>query len=144
MTAPMQVLLVEDDPADVLLITDALHQHNPAVVLTVAGDGVAALEHLQDPTAGAARRPDLIVVDLNVPRMDGRELLAVLKNDEDFKHIPVVVLTTSATPADVTGAYRAHANAYVTKPIDLAEFDEVVAGIEHFFAEVAKRPGGPA
>jgi CheY-like chemotaxis protein len=136
MAAPLRVLVVEDDPGDVLLITEALEQHNPNLALVVAGDGIEALAHLQGPQG----LPDLIVIDLNMPRMDGRELLALLKNTEQLKHIPAVVLTTSATPHDVTGAYSSHANGYVTKPIDLTEFDEVVAGIEHFFAEIARRP----
>jgi CheY-like chemotaxis protein len=136
MGSPLRVLVVEDDPGDVLLITEALKGHNPNLALVVAGDGIEALAHLQDPQG----LPDLIVIDLNMPRMDGRELLALLKNSDEFKQIPAVVLTTSATPDDVTGAYSSHANAYVTKPIDLTEFDEVVASIEHFFAEIARRP----
>ncbi|MEU8966931.1 response regulator, partial [Streptomyces sp. NPDC048491] len=100
-------------------------------------DGVAALEYLRDPDSV---RPDLIVLDLNMPRMNGRELLRVLKNDENLQTIPVVVLTTSAAPDDVTGAYSSHANAYVTKPVNLQEFEEAVQSIDAFYLETATRP----
>ncbi|MEU9974395.1 response regulator [Streptomyces sp. NPDC051014] len=128
---PYDVLLVEDDEADALLIQDAL-QARGARRLTQVQDGVAGLEYLRD---RANPRPDLIVLDLNMPRMNGRELLAVIKEDEDLRTIPVVVLTTSAAPEDVTGAYRRHANAYVTKPVNLDDFERAVQSIDMFYLE---------
>ncbi|MFJ9350916.1 response regulator [Streptomyces sp. NPDC101237] len=128
---PFDVLLVEDDEADALLIQDAL-QARGARRLTQVQDGVAGLEYLRD---RANPRPDLIVLDLNMPRMNGRELLAVIKEDDDLRTIPVVVLTTSAAPEDVSGAYRKHANAYVTKPVNLDDFERAVQSIDTFYLE---------
>ncbi|MEU8962416.1 MULTISPECIES: response regulator [unclassified Streptomyces] len=138
-TAPARafdVLLVEDDIADAMLIEEALSERG-ARNLVQATDGVAALEHLRDP---AKVRPDLIVLDLNMPRMNGRELLRVLKTDEALQTIPVVVLTTSSAPDDVTDAYSSHANAYVTKPVNLQEFEQAVQSIDAFYLETATRP----
>ncbi|MEV6028883.1 response regulator [Streptomyces sp. NPDC052036] len=128
-------MLVEDDEADALLIEDAL-QARGARQLTQVQDGVAGLEYLRD---RANPRLDLIVLDLNMPRMNGRELLAVIKEDEDLRTIPVVVLTTSSAPEDVTGAYRKHANAYVTKPVNLDDFERAVQSIDAFYLETATR-----
>ncbi|MFI0151323.1 response regulator [Streptomyces lydicus] len=133
---PYRVLLVEDDPADAMLIEDALVERGVARTLDQAVDGVAALEHLRDP---AKERPDLIVLDLNMPRMNGRELLAVLKDDPDLGSIPVVVLTTSAAPDDINDAYRQHANAYVTKPVNLDDFVRAVHSIDAFFLDTAAK-----
>lgn len=131
------VLLVEDDPADALLIEEALTHGGVARAIGRADDGIAALEYLRDP---ANPRPDLIVLDLNMPRMNGRELLGVLKEDADLCTIPVVVLTTSATPGDVSAAYQRHANAYVTKPVNLDDFLQSVRSIDQFFLETATIP----
>ncbi|MEU0126611.1 response regulator [Streptomyces sp. NPDC006289] len=128
------VLLVEDDMADAMLIEEALTEHGMARGIQRADDGVAALEYLRDPRTD---RPDLIVLDLNMPRMNGRELLNVLKNDSDLSSIPIVVLTTSAAPDDIDDAYRQHANAYVTKPVNLDEFIETVQSIDSFFFDTA-------
>ncbi|MFG2721898.1 response regulator [Streptomyces sp. NPDC048416] len=133
---PLDVLLVEDDIADAMLIEEALSERGARNLVRVT-DGVAALEHLRAPDSV---RPDLIVLDLNMPRMNGRELLRVLKADEDLQTIPVVVLTTSSAPDDVTGAYSSHANAYVTKPVNLAEFERAVQSIDSFYLETATRP----
>ncbi|MFE6937428.1 response regulator [Streptomyces sp. NPDC057699] len=130
------VLLVEDDIADAMLIEEALAERGARNLVQVT-DGVAALEHLRAP---GNSRPDLIVLDLNMPRMNGRELLKVLKNDEDLHTIPVVVLTTSTAPDDVTGAYSSHANAYVTKPVNLQEFEQAVQSIDAFYLDTATRP----
>jgi CheY-like chemotaxis protein len=131
------VLLVEDDPADVMLIKDALVERGMARRIAHVTDGIAALEHLRDP---GKERPDLIVLDLNMPRMNGRELLAVLKDDATLGSIPVVVLTTSAAPDDIEDAYRQHANAYVAKPVNLDEFITAVQGIDAFFLDTATHP----
>ncbi|MCK8677633.1 MULTISPECIES: response regulator [Streptomyces] len=138
MTAPARpydVLLVEDDVADAMLIQDALTERGTRN-LTQVDDGVAALEYLRDPES---TRPDLIVLDLNMPRMNGRELLAVLKADEKLRTIPVVVLTTSSAPDDVTGAYRQHANAYVTKPVNLEDFERAVQSIDAFYLDTTTK-----
>ncbi|MFG1807018.1 response regulator [Streptomyces sp. NPDC049040] len=131
------VLLVEDDPADALLIEEALTEGGVARAIGRADDGIEALEYLRD---AEQPRPDLIVLDLNMPRMNGRELLAVLKEDADLCTIPVVVLTTSATPDDVSAAYQRHANAYVTKPVNLDDFLQSVRSIDQFFLETATIP----
>ncbi|MDF6017247.1 response regulator [Streptomyces sp. JH34] len=128
------VLLVEDDMADAMLIEEALTEHGMARGIHRADDGVAALEYLRDPRTD---RPDLIVLDLNMPRMNGRELLNVLKNDASLSSIPIVVLTTSAAPDDVEDAYRQHANAYVTKPVNLDDFMRTVQSIDSFFLDTA-------
>ncbi|MEU1538759.1 response regulator [Actinacidiphila glaucinigra] len=130
---PYDVLLVEDDAADAMLIEDALTARGTRN-LTQVEDGIAALEYLRDTRHP---RPDLIVLDLNMPRMNGRELLAVIKNDEDLRAIPVVVLTTSSAPDDVSGAYRRHANAYVTKPVNLDDFERAVQSIDAFYLDTA-------
>ncbi|OBQ49810.1 transcriptional regulator [Streptomyces sp. H-KF8] len=133
---PFDVLLVEDDIADAMLIEEALSERGARNLVQVT-DGVAALEHLRTP---GTPRPDLIVLDLNMPRMNGRDLLKVLKNDDDLQTIPVVVLTTSTAPDDVTGAYSSHANAYVTKPVNLEEFEQAVQSIDSFYLDTATRP----
>ena len=129
---PRDILLVEDDAADAMLIEEALLQRGAARTITVVQDGIAALEHLRDPELP---RPDVIVLDLNMPRMNGRELLAVLKADPELKVVPVVVLSTSNSPEDVSGAYRRHANAYITKPVNLDEFINAVQSIDAFFLD---------
>ncbi|MFS8198454.1 response regulator [Streptomyces sp. CWNU-52B] len=133
---PFDVLLVEDDIADAMLIEEALSERGARNLVQVT-DGVAALEHLRAP---GTPRPDLIVLDLNMPRMNGRDLLKVLKSDDDLQTIPVVVLTTSTAPDDVTGAYSSHANAYVTKPVNLEEFEQAVQSIDAFYLDTATRP----
>lgn len=130
------VLLVEDDMADAMLIEEALSERGTRNLVQVT-DGVAALEHLRAP---GSVRPDLIVLDLNMPRMNGRDLLQILKTDENLQTIPVVVLTTSSAPEDVTGAYNSHANAYVTKPVNLDEFERAVQSIDAFYLDTATRP----
>ena len=131
------VLLVEDDSADALLVEEALQDRGMSRTIARADDGVAALEYLR---GSGTRRPDLIVLDLNMPRMNGRELLGILKDDPDLAMIPVVVLSTSSTPDDVAGAYHRHANAFVTKPVNLDDFLEAVRGIDEFFLETATAP----
>ncbi|WP_079032285.1 response regulator [Streptomyces specialis] len=119
-----------------MLIEDALRERGSSRSLTQVPDGVAALDYLRDPERA---RPDLIVLDLNMPRMNGRELLAVLKEEEALKMIPVVVLTTSAAPDDVAAAYRRHANAYVSKPVNLDDFTRAVHSIDAFYLETAAK-----
>ena len=137
----IDVLLVEDDPGDVLLIREAFEDNKVHNRLHVVSDGVEAIDFLRKQGEnGEAPTPDLILLDLNLPRMDGREVLAEIKADEDLRQIPVVVLTTSKAEEDVLRSYKLHANAYVTKPVDFERFIEVVRQIDEFFVTVVKLP----
>jgi CheY-like chemotaxis protein len=139
---PIEVLLVEDDPGDVLLIREAFEDNKVANRLHVVADGVEAIEFMRQSGEHAeAPRPDLVLLDLNLPRKDGREVLAEVKNDDELRSIPVVVLTTSQAEEDVLRSYDLHANAYVTKPVDFDRFIEVVRQIDEFFVTVVKLPG---
>ena len=138
---PIEVLLVEDDPGDVMMTQEAFEEHKVQNRLTVVSDGAEALSYLRREGAYAnAVRPDLILLDLNLPRRDGREVLAEIKKDEDLGRIPVVVLTTSSADEDILRSYQLHANAYVTKPVDFARFIEVIRQIDEFFVSVVKLP----
>jgi two-component system response regulator len=139
------VLMVEDDPDDVYLTRDALRANRLRVNLHVVHDGVEALRFLHRENGYAdARRPNLVLLDLNLPGMDGREVLTEMKEDPALTDIPVVVLTTSRAEEDVVSSYRRHANCYVTKPVDIDQFRSVVASIENFwFTIVELPPPGP-
>jgi CheY-like chemotaxis protein len=137
----IDVLLVEDDPGDVLLIREAFEHNKVHNSLHVASDGEQALAFLRrEGEHGDAPRPDLILLDLNLPRKDGREVLAEVKEDAGLRTIPVVVLTTSEAEEDILRSYDLHANAYVTKPVDFEAFIEVVRQIDDFFVSVVKLP----
>ena len=138
---PIEVLLVEDDPGDVLMTREAFEEHKVGNRLNVVSDGVDALAYLrkEQPYQGAVR-PDLILLDLNLPKRDGREVLAEIKNDSSLRQIPVVVLTTSQADEDVLRSYQLHANAYVTKPVDFERFVRVVKQIYEFFISVVRLP----
>ena len=138
---PIDILLVEDSPADVRLTREALKEAKVVNMLHVAQDGIEALDFLrkQGEYAGTPT-PDLILLDLNLPKKDGREVLAEIKRDENLKRIPVVVLTTSRAEEDVVRSYNLHANAYVTKPVDLKQFLEVIRAIEAFWLAVVTLP----
>ena len=138
----IHVLLVEDDPGDVLMTQEAFEHHKLRNQLHVVSDGVEALAFLRREGEFAdAPRPGLVLLDLNLPRKDGREVLEALKADERLRAIPVVVLTTSEAEEDVVRSYSLHANAYVTKPVDFDRFIEVVRQIDEFFVEVVRLPG---
>jgi CheY-like chemotaxis protein len=140
-TSQIEVLLVEDDPGDVLMTQEAFEEHKVRNRLTVVSDGAEALAYLRREGQFAdAVRPDLILLDLNLPRMDGREVLAEVKQDPELRHIPVVVLTTSEAEEDVLRSYSLHANAYVTKPVDFERFIRVVQQIDDFFVSVVRLP----
>lgn len=140
-TRAIDVLLVEDDPGDVLMTREAFEDNKVANNLYVVGDGVTAMEFLRKQGDYAdAPTPDLVLLDLNLPRMDGREVLAALKDDPELRRIPVVVLTTSEAEEDVLRSYSLHANAYVTKPVDFGRFIEVVRQIDEFFVTVVRLP----
>jgi CheY-like chemotaxis protein len=138
---PIEVLLVEDDPGDVLMTQEAFEEHKVRNKLSVVSDGEEALAYLRRQGEHAdAPRPDLILLDLNLPRVDGREVLQVIKEDADLRRIPVVVLTTSQADEDIMRSYSLHANAYVTKPVDFERFIAVVRQIDEFFVSVVKLP----
>ncbi|WP_433215454.1 response regulator [Dactylosporangium sp. CS-047395] len=138
---PIEVLLVEDDPGDVLMTQEAFEEHKVRNKLNVVQDGEEALAYLRREGKYAdATRPDLILLDLNLPRVDGREVLGVIKEDQDLRRIPVVVLTTSQADEDILRSYSLHANAYVTKPVDFDSFIAVVRQIDEFFVSVVKLP----
>ncbi|ACY96709.1 MULTISPECIES: response regulator [Thermomonospora] len=138
----IEVLLVEDDPGDVLLTREAFEDNKVRNNLNVVGDGEEAMAYLRREGRYAdAPRPDLILLDLNLPRKDGREVLSEVKADPELRSIPVVVLTTSAADEDILRSYDLHANAYVTKPVDFERFIEVVRQIDDFFVTVVKLPG---
>jgi len=140
---PIDILLVEDSPADVRLTREALKEAKVLNTLHVVEDGVAALAFLRKEGQYALQpNPDLILLDLNLPKKDGREVLAEIKQDESLKRIPVVVLTTSRAEEDVVRSYNLHANAYVTKPVDLKQFLEVIRAIEAFWLAVVTLPPG--
>jgi two-component system response regulator len=139
--ASIEVLLVEDDPGDVLMTREAFEEHKVANRLWVVSDGVSAMEFLRkEGEHVGVPTPDLILLDLNLPRMDGREVLAAVKEDPELKQIPVVVLTTSEAEEDVLRSYELHANAYVTKPVDFERFIQVVRQIDDFFVTVVRLP----
>jgi CheY-like chemotaxis protein len=139
---PIEVLLVEDDEGDVLMTREALHEGKVLNRLAVVNDGVEAINYLRGLFGheGAAR-PDLILLDLNLPRRDGRQVLEEVKADPDLRRIPIVVLTTSEAEEDVLRSYDLHANAYVTKPVDFDRFVEVIRQIDEFFISVVRLPG---
>jgi two-component system, chemotaxis family, response regulator Rcp1 len=140
-SAPIDILLVEDNPGDVRLTKEALSDANVLNRLTVATDGLEALAALRREGRFAnAPRPDIILLDLNLPRKDGRAVLAEIKKDPDLRRIPVIVLTTSKAEEDVLHTYDLHANCYILKPLDLEQFITVVKSIEDFWFTVARLP----
>jgi CheY-like chemotaxis protein len=137
----VDVLLVEDDPGDVLMTREAFEHHKLRNKLHVVADGVEAIQFLRREGEHAdAPRPGLVLLDLNLPRKDGREVLAEIKSDESLRSIPVVVLTTSEAEEDILRSYDLHANAYVTKPVDFDRFIDVIRQIDDFFVTVVKLP----
>ncbi|MDZ7270026.1 MAG: response regulator [candidate division KSB1 bacterium] len=138
---PIEILLVEDNPGDVRLTQEAFRQNKIRNKLNVVNDGEQALAYLrrEGPYADAAR-PGLILLDLNLPRVDGREVLAQIKSDPELRHIPVVILTTSQAEEDIVKSYSLHANCYISKPVDLERFMHVVKEVEHFWLSVVNLP----
>jgi two-component system, chemotaxis family, response regulator Rcp1 len=138
---PLQVLLVEDSPGDVRLTQEAFREANMSIHLHVATDGVEAMAFLTQEGAHAdAPRPDLILLDLNLPRMDGREVLARIKADEGLKTIPTVILTTSESETDIVKSYQLQANCYLSKPVQLDAFESLVKSINDFWLIRTKLP----
>jgi CheY-like chemotaxis protein len=138
---PIEILLVDDDPGDTLITTEALQHSKVTNNLHSVANGEEALAYLrrEDPYADAVR-PDLVLLDLNLPRRDGREVLAEVKADDDLRRIPVVVLTTSQAEEDIVRSYDLHANAYVTKPVDFERFVQVVRSIDDFYFTIVRLP----
>jgi two-component system response regulator len=138
---PIDILLVEDDPGDELMTREAFEDNKIGNTLHVAHDGQEALDFLYRAAPYAdAPRPDLILLDLNLPKYDGRQVLEKIKADPGLSHIPVVVLTTSAAEEDILRSYKLHANAYVTKPVDLDQFVAAIKQIDDFFVQVVRLP----
>ena len=135
------VLLVEDSPGDVRLTQEAFHDADPSIELHVATDGVEAMAYLRrEGIHAAAPRPDFILLDLNLPKMDGREVLAHIKGNQDLKTIPTVILTTSDAEADILTSYELRANCYLSKPVQLEEFEGLVKSINDFWLMTVKLP----
>jgi CheY-like chemotaxis protein len=138
---PVEILLVEDNEADARLTKEALSDSKLRNELNVVTDGVEAMAFLRRAGRYAdAPQPDIILLDLNLPKKDGRQVLAEMKDDPDLKHIPVVVLTTSEAEQDILKSYELHANCYITKPVDLDSFIEIVRSIENFWLTIVKLP----
>lgn len=137
----VEILLVEDNPGDVRLTQEALKEGRLWNHLAVARDGMEAVDYLhQSGSFQKAVRPDLILLDLNLPKKDGREVLAEIKSDDRLKSIPVVILTTSRADEDIVRSYKLHANCYISKPVDFQQFASVVRSIEDFWFTVVKLP----
>jgi chemotaxis family two-component system response regulator Rcp1 len=138
---PIDILLVEDNPADVRLTQEAFKETKIRTTLHVVRDGAEATDFLKNQGRFTATpRPDMILLDLNLPKKDGRQVLAELKNNPDFKRIPIVILTTSSAEEDILDTYNHHANCYITKPADLDEFIKVIKQIEQFWLSVVQLP----
>lgn len=140
---PIEIMLVEDNLGDVRLTQEALHDAKVHNNMVIAADGLEALSILRrEGPYSRSPRPDLILLDLNLPRMNGFEVLDAIKADPELKRIPVVILTTSQAEQDIVRGYDLYANAYVTKPVDLEQFIKVIKSIEDFWLEIVKLPGG--
>jgi CheY-like chemotaxis protein len=143
-TSSIELLLVEDDPGDAMMTREALNQAKVVHQLHVVDNGEAAIAFLrQEGEYADVPRPDLIFLDLNLPRVDGREVLAFVKGDDSLRRIPLVILTTSDSEDDIARSYDLHANAYVTKPVDFESFLNAVRQVDDFFLTVAKLPPRP-
>ncbi len=141
MAKPIEILLVEDNPGDVRLTREAFKEGKVLNNLSVVEDGAEAMAFLRQQGKYAdAPRPDLILLDLNLPKKDGREVLPEIKGDTNLKRIPVVILTTSKAEQDILKTYNLHANCYVTKPVDLEQFISVVRFVQHFWLSIVKLP----
>lgn len=141
MTDDIQILLVEDNPGDVRLTVEALRGAKVANELHVVGDGEEAIEFLRQRGRHAdAPRPDIVLLDLNLPRLDGRDVLADIKADPSLANIPIIVLTSSTAETDIQQAYELHANCYISKPVDFTEFIEAVRSLEGFWLKIVRLP----
>jgi two-component system, chemotaxis family, response regulator Rcp1 len=140
-TRPIQILLIEDNPGDIRLTQEAFKESSVSIVLNVATDGVEGINYLKkNPPYTDAITPDLILLDLNLPKRDGREVLQEVKSDEFLRRIPVVILTTSTAEQDIQKAYSLHVNSYINKPVDFDKFFEIIQRIEDFWLSTAVLP----
>lgn len=137
---PVNILLVEDNPGDVDLFRESISEEAIRVEFTVANDGVEALRYLRQRRQAGAVLPAIVILDLNLPRKDGRQVLAEVRGDEELRSLPIVVLTSSEAPDDIANSYRLGASCYVTKPVDLDRFRKVVRSIEDFWLSIAVLP----
>lgn len=138
---PIHILLVEDNEGDIVLTKDALEEYKIVTNTSIARDGKAAIELLEEQwQKGPVFLPDLILLDINLPKKNGQEVLYTIKNDSRFKEIPVIMLTTSSSEDDVLRAYQNHANCFITKPVEAEQFLEVVSSIENFWISIVKLP----
>jgi CheY-like chemotaxis protein len=135
----MRILLVEDSPGDIRLTLEAFNEANPSARIFVVKDGVEAMAFL----TSASNRPDLILLDLNMPKMDGRQVLTAIKEDESLKSIPTIILTTSDADADIIKSYQLQANSYLCKPVDLSAFETLVESINDYWLTTARLPSSP-
>ncbi|WP_431213522.1 response regulator [Puia sp. P3] len=137
----IHILLVDDNEGDILLTREALDDARIINKISIANDGVEAISFLKkDPPFRDTEMPDLILLDINLPKMDGTEVLSIIKNDPELKRIPVIMLTTSSSEKDILASYDNHANCYITKPVDLDRFMDVVRTIENFWISIVKLP----
>lgn len=138
---PIEILLVEDNPGDIRLMRESFKDAKVRNNINHVGDGITALAYLRrEGPYARAPRPDIILLDLNLPKKDGREVLAVIKSDDDLRRIPVVILTTSRAEEDIVKSYDLHANCYISKPVDLEQFMHVVRSIENFWFTIVILP----
>jgi chemotaxis family two-component system response regulator Rcp1 len=136
----IHILLVDDNEGDILLTREALEEAKIINRISVAYDGMEAIQFLRNNRSNGGGAPDLILLDINLPKMDGKEVLGIIKNDPDLKRIPVIMLTTSSSENDILASYENHANCYITKPVDLERFMDVVRTIEDFWISIVKLP----
>jgi len=136
----IHILLVDDNEGDILLTREALEEARIINKISIAYDGMEAIRFLKSLPSFGTSKPDLILLDINLPRMDGTEVLAIIKSDPDLKRIPVIMLTTSSSEKDILASYDNYANCYITKPVDLEKFMNVVRTIEDFWISIVKLP----
>ena len=138
---PIHILLVEDNEGDILLTTEALHEGKITNTISVVKDGWEAIQFLEkNGKYSSQQHPDLILLDINLPKMNGHEVLKAIKTNEKTKHIPVIMLTTSSSEKDIFDSYQNYVNCYITKPVDVSDFLEVVSSIENFWITVVQLP----
>ncbi len=139
--APIHILLIEDSEGDIVLITEALEESNLTHTVDVARDGLEGIKFLKkEPPYHDKKMPDLILMDLNMPKLNGHDVLDIIKTDDGLKHIPVIMLTTSSATADILKSYKKYSNCYIIKPSQFQDFEKVVTAIEHFWLSVAEIP----
>ena len=139
---PIHILLVEDNEGDIMLTTEAMHEARIANTISVVKDGWRALQYLEKKGEYVnATSPDMVLLDVNLPKMNGHEVLKSIKSNEKIMHIPVIMLTTSSSERDVLMSYQNHANCYITKPVEVSDFMKVVSSIEHFWISIVQLPG---